>query len=210
LRPHGRSTVAPSVITAGTHAERATQPADRIDGLLRVDERERHSLCLAKKAVACFRMSRSWRNCRTSRRSVSNSVRSSALSRSLGVGPAYREPSMQCRRDNAELFRNVAIRLIGMLDTRQGFGLKFRRVTNPMRPSHGDSFERIVHSLRCHQNGSMPHQKKDSYVFSLCLTIRNIRRVFAVSMTPVLGSCSALSPLRQRRQTGSHLAQSLR
>src|SRR5262245_38323834 len=66
----------PRVIAARTHAERPTEHANRIRGLLRPDEGERHSLCRAKKAVAFFRMSRSIFSCRFSRRKRASSLRS--------------------------------------------------------------------------------------------------------------------------------------
>jgi hypothetical protein len=48
--------------------------------LLRLHEREDYPPCLAKKAVASFKMSRSSRNCWTSRRRWTSSARSSLVS----------------------------------------------------------------------------------------------------------------------------------
>ena len=79
--PGRTAAAAPGVKPAGTHAQRPTQHPNRIDGLLRRDERERHSLCRAKKAVAFFRMSRSMRQLLILARNRSNSLRSSSVSR---------------------------------------------------------------------------------------------------------------------------------
>src|SRR5687767_5809508 len=77
LRAHGqRGPYLPRIKAARTHPECPTQDPNRIRGLLRPDERERYSLCRAKTAVAFFRMSRSIRNCRFSRRNRASSLRS--------------------------------------------------------------------------------------------------------------------------------------
>src|SRR5476649_150586 len=57
-----------------------TQLRDGELGLLRVDPGEDYAWCLAKKAAAFFRMSRSMRNSRLSLRSAASSARSSVVS----------------------------------------------------------------------------------------------------------------------------------
>src|SRR6185436_15498697 len=49
----------PGIEAAARHAQTTTEDAHRVAHLLRSDELKSHSLCLAKKAVAFFRISRS-------------------------------------------------------------------------------------------------------------------------------------------------------
>src|SRR6188768_3772127 len=79
-RPGRRGPSPPRVIPARRDVQDPTEPPHAIGGLLRVDEAKSHSLCLAKKAVAFFRISRSSRSSRFSRRSRSNSSRSLSFS----------------------------------------------------------------------------------------------------------------------------------
>src|SRR5262245_28891548 len=78
--PSGGSTRAPGVVATPRDTEQAAHGRHRIVRLLRLDECEHGyrvmSLSLAKKAAAFFRISRSWRSVRTSRRSWRNSSRS--------------------------------------------------------------------------------------------------------------------------------------
>src|SRR4029077_7964753 len=69
-------------------AEDRAEQVDRERGLLARDERELHPCSLAKKAVAFFRMSRSIRSVRTSRRSCASSARSSVVSAPSRPRPA--------------------------------------------------------------------------------------------------------------------------
>src|SRR5688572_15697204 len=86
VRARGRRTIAPGVVAAPSHPQRAAQDAHGKDGLLRVDEGKPYSLCLAKKAVAFFRMSRSMRSSRFSRRKRRSSLRSSSVIGTSGFG----------------------------------------------------------------------------------------------------------------------------
>ena len=90
-----RQPVGPRVIATGRDPQHATELSHGMAGLLRRDERERYSLCLAKKAAAFFRMSRSSRNCRTSRRNCINSARSSVVSGGVALGRVWSTPSGQ-------------------------------------------------------------------------------------------------------------------
>ena len=74
------------VVATATHLQRTAQHLHRDGGLLCLNEGKPYSLCLAKKAVAFFRMSRSIRNSRFSRRSGRSSVRSSSVSGTSGFG----------------------------------------------------------------------------------------------------------------------------
>ena len=67
---------------AGRDVQRPTKSRDRELGLLRRNPGKRHAWCLAKKAAAFFRMSRSIRSSRFSLRSRASSVRSSSSGRS--------------------------------------------------------------------------------------------------------------------------------
>src|SRR5207249_5713777 len=70
------------------HLERAAQQPDRQGGLLRGDEREPHAFSFAKKAAAVFRLPRSIRSVRFSRRRRPSSSRSSVVSAPAGPRPA--------------------------------------------------------------------------------------------------------------------------
>src|SRR6185503_12619896 len=76
----GRRPPLPRVEPRPRDLQRAAQQPDRKRGLLRGDEREPHGFSFAKKAVAFFRMSRSIRRVRFSRRSRPSSSRSSVVS----------------------------------------------------------------------------------------------------------------------------------
>src|SRR5215218_2189288 len=82
-RPRAGRALGPSVIARTRHAEYPAQSADRVAGLLRIDEPEDHrrvlSSCAARKAAAFFKISRSSARIRFSRRSRRNSSRSSLL-----------------------------------------------------------------------------------------------------------------------------------
>src|SRR6185503_8625783 len=65
--------VAPGIEPTPGDVEHSTQYAHRIDRLLRLDKTISHSDSLAKKATAFFKMSRSMRNCSTSRRNTFSS-----------------------------------------------------------------------------------------------------------------------------------------
>jgi len=84
-----RRTLLRGVIPASTDLEGPAQDAHGKVCLLRSDERERYSLCLAKKAVAFFRMSRSIRSSRTSRRKRLSSTRSSSVAALAGGNAAW-------------------------------------------------------------------------------------------------------------------------
>src|SRR5216684_2566335 len=79
-RPGRRRAPVPGVEARARHLERPAQQPDRDGGLLHGDEREPHAFSLAKKAVAFFRMSRSIRSVRFSRRRRPSSSRSSVVS----------------------------------------------------------------------------------------------------------------------------------
>src|SRR5712692_1803337 len=70
----------PRVEARARDLQRAAQQPHREGGLLRGDEREPHAFSFAKKAVAFFRMSRSIRSVRFSRRSCPSSSRSAVVS----------------------------------------------------------------------------------------------------------------------------------
>src|SRR5262249_39629714 len=81
LRDPGRDGALLGCVEAGPRdAQHATERGDRVDGLPRLDERELQAWSLAKKAAAFFRMSRSIRSVRFSRRNCSSSRRSPLLS----------------------------------------------------------------------------------------------------------------------------------
>src|SRR2546425_726454 len=80
LPARGRRPGLPRVETRARHLQRAAEQPDWKGGLLRRDEREPHAFSFAKKAVAFFRMSRSIRNVRFSRRSCPSSSRSAVVS----------------------------------------------------------------------------------------------------------------------------------
>src|SRR6266700_6262069 len=76
-------------VEAGTgHLQGPAQHPHGIGGLLHRDEGESHSLSLAKKAVAFFKMSRSIRTVRSSRRKRPSSSRSSVVRAPAGPWPA--------------------------------------------------------------------------------------------------------------------------
>ena len=82
-RSLGGRTPLPGVKCLPTHAEHPAHQRDRVVGLLRGDEPvgigHRPSLSRAKKAAAFFRISRSWRRVRFSRRRRPSSSRSSVV-----------------------------------------------------------------------------------------------------------------------------------
>src|SRR5258705_4285639 len=87
------------------HPQHPTQHRDGEGRLLRLDERELHAWSLAKKAAAFFRMSRSIRSVRFSRRNCSSSLRS----------PLLRAPVLRASRSasrtqsrNADSARSIA------------------------------------------------------------------------------------------------------
>src|SRR5687767_11444498 len=84
--PRGRQSSSPRIKSTPTHTETAAQDRQGVLGLLRGDEMKLHSLCLAKKAVAFFKISRSVRSSRFSLRNRRNSVRSSSVSGISGFG----------------------------------------------------------------------------------------------------------------------------
>ena len=106
-RERGR-TVQPGVVAAAGDAENATQDAHGKLGLLRRDEGEPHWLCLAKKAVAFFRMSRSIRSSRFSRRRRRSSLRSSSVSGTSGLRPVAATHAAQRGDGDAEIARDAA------------------------------------------------------------------------------------------------------
>src|SRR5206468_10361545 len=79
--PRGGLTLHPGVEAAGRDAEDATEPSDRVVGLLRGDEPEpaHRVVSLAKKAAAFFRISRPSRSTRTSLPSRASSSRSAVV-----------------------------------------------------------------------------------------------------------------------------------
>src|SRR3989449_7298058 len=91
-RPGRRRARLPGVEARARHLERPAQQPDRHGGLLRGDEREPHAFSFAKKAAAFFRMSRSIRSVRFSRRRCPSSSRSSVVSAPAGPRPASISP----------------------------------------------------------------------------------------------------------------------
>src|SRR5689334_7590892 len=88
LRPRGRRPLLPGIAARPGDPEHLAQRGYGEAGLLRRDEAELHSLSLAKKAVAFFRMSRSIRRRLFSRRSCASSSRSLVVSAPAGPRPA--------------------------------------------------------------------------------------------------------------------------
>src|SRR5436309_2817505 len=90
VRPRARCRRArlPGVEARARHLERAAEHPHWEDGLLRGDEPESHGFSFAKKAVAFFRMSRSIRSVRFSRRSRPSSSRSAVVSAPGAPRPA--------------------------------------------------------------------------------------------------------------------------
>src|SRR5580704_12350462 len=78
----------PGVVSCARDLEHPAHQRHRVAGLLRCDKSESHSLSLAKKAVAFFRISRSSRSRRFSRRSSTNSSRSLRFNAPSGPRPA--------------------------------------------------------------------------------------------------------------------------
>src|SRR5215469_5687355 len=78
----------PSVVSRARDFEYPAHQCYRVVGLLPCDKSESHSLSLAKKAVAFFRISRSSRSRRFSRRSSTNSSRSVRFKTPSGPPPA--------------------------------------------------------------------------------------------------------------------------
>ena len=130
LAAAGRPT-SPGEIAALADAEHAAQA---VDGELRfrpIDEREPHRLpSRAKKAVAFFRMSRSWRRISFSRRSRFSSA---VTSLSVGRGsisapiPAPADPAHQRRKPNPKITGDLALRSPAGLHQPDRFLLKFLR-----------------------------------------------------------------------------------
>src|SRR5262249_20805458 len=73
LRASARRSPAPRIKATPGHTEQLTQDPHGIVRLLRLDEAISHDDSLAKKATAFFKMSRSIRNCSTSRRKTFSS-----------------------------------------------------------------------------------------------------------------------------------------
>src|SRR6202022_1034477 len=86
-RASGFRSKAPRIESGPGDLEDSTHRCYRKVRLLRLDERESHSFSLAKKAVAFFKISRSIRRVRTSRRSCASSVRSSVVNPPGGPFP---------------------------------------------------------------------------------------------------------------------------
>src|SRR5262245_4806336 len=99
--------VLPSIEPTAPDAQTTTEDTDWIVRLLRGDKLKSHSLCLAKKAVAFFKISRSIRSSRFSLRSRFNSVRSSSVSGISGFG---RLASTHLRRVEMDTPRSRAIK----------------------------------------------------------------------------------------------------
>src|SRR6516162_6317809 len=78
----------PGVVSRARDFEYPAHQCYRVAGLLPCDKSESHSLSLAKKAVAFFRISRSSRSRRFSRRSSTNSSRSLRFNAPSGPPPA--------------------------------------------------------------------------------------------------------------------------
>src|SRR6516165_9095081 len=78
----------PSVVSCARDLEHPAHQRHRIVGLLPCDKSESHSLSLAKKAVAFFKISRSSRSRRFSRRSSTSSSRSLRFNAPSGPRPA--------------------------------------------------------------------------------------------------------------------------
>lgn len=94
---------------ARRHPQKAAQHADRVAGLLHLDEpKRRHSVSfsLMKKAAAFFNTSRSWRNTRFSRRSRESSSRSDEVRPSLR--PHRRRPDQASDADSSPKSPNRA------------------------------------------------------------------------------------------------------
>src|SRR5215213_5618929 len=103
--PRGGRPFPPGVVPAPRDTQQAAHRSHREVGLLRLDERERRyriaSLSLAKKAAAFFRISRSWRSVRTSRRRWRSS------SRPPCVSPSRAPPSTSARRTRVRSVRSA-------------------------------------------------------------------------------------------------------
>src|SRR5438105_7888808 len=80
--------LAPGVVSRARNFEYPAHQRHRVAGLLPCDKSESHSLSLAKKAVAFFRISRSSRSRRFSRRNSTNSSRSPRFNAPSGPRPA--------------------------------------------------------------------------------------------------------------------------
>src|SRR5439155_8066488 len=103
-------TPAPGIEAWSRHVERLARDRDRTARLLRLDERELHALSFAKKAAAFFRMSRSNRSVRFSRRSCASSARSSVVRPVLPLLRSARACFTQLARDDAVRSRSCATR----------------------------------------------------------------------------------------------------
>src|SRR5215469_14151687 len=83
-----RRPLAPGIVSRARDLQHPAHQRHRITGLLRCDKSESHSLSLAKKAVAFFRISRSSRSRRFSRLSSTSSSRSLRFRTPSGPRPA--------------------------------------------------------------------------------------------------------------------------
>jgi hypothetical protein len=130
-RPHQ------AVVPARRRAEHARYHPDRISGLLRLHQLEGHSLCRAKKAEA-FRMWRSMRSCRFSRRSRPSSLRSSSVKGSRAVA-AWPRPS-----GITSLCAAQSRRRLRLVDDPDRFRLKLRAELPWSTANHRGPPRRIV------------------------------------------------------------------
>ena len=138
-----------------TDLERPTQDANRKVRLLRGDERERYSLCLAKKAVAFFRMSRSMRSSRTSRRSRRSSPRSSSVSGvSRRAGRLHPQPERLGQ--HAEIPRHVGQRIRRRPHQADRLGLELRAVSVSSGSSHRELLRAFCAESGVHETDSIP------------------------------------------------------
>ena len=137
LRVRGLRSTARGVEAARRDLQVLTELRDRELGLLRVDPGEHYAWCLAKKAAAFFRMSRSMRNSRLSLRSCASSARSSVV---RPVRPfvrsarACRTQLRQRRRRQIELAGDRADRLAFVQDQPDGAGPELVRELPPYPP----------------------------------------------------------------------------
>src|SRR4051812_10833741 len=104
-------TILPGEIAARADVEELAQACDREVLLRRVDEAEPHRLpSLAKKAVARFRISRSWRSTSFSRRRrLSSAAMSSCRSAGGWSISRSRRPSIQLRSVESPTPRSAAV-----------------------------------------------------------------------------------------------------
>jgi len=127
--------------------------------LLRLHEREDYPPCLAKKAVASFKMSRSSRNCWTSRRRWTSSARSSLVS---GGSDGGRVALSYYRNVGAAMPRSRAIFSIEselVRDKRIASALNSELYVGRRRRPMGHSLAHCAPFLGVHQNGSTSTEK---------------------------------------------------